>query len=120
MSSKYSTSSASKLEPQPACERLKCSVRPRLEDSSYPRPPRRSNEVFHPELRLTAATGFAVDPGGESSVVGLSFHLRSSVDALRMKAMQMNLSALVKQPNRSFASILLAFSLFRILHPHHT
>jgi hypothetical protein len=37
-----------------------------------------------------------------------------------MKAMQMNLSALVKQPNRSFASILLAFSLFRILHPHHT
>jgi hypothetical protein len=34
--------------------------------------------------------------------------------------MQMNLSVLVKQPNRSFASILLAFSLFRILHPHHT
>jgi AraC-like DNA-binding protein len=30
-----------------------------------------------------------------------------------MKAMQMNLSVLVKQPNRSFASALLAFSLFR-------
>jgi hypothetical protein len=80
---------------------------------------RKGFEVFHPELRLTAAAGFAVDPGGESSVVDLSFHLRSSVDALRMKAMQMNLSVLVKQPNRSFASILLAFSLFRILHPHH-
>jgi methylphosphotriester-DNA--protein-cysteine methyltransferase len=36
-----------------------------------------------------------------------------------MKAMQMNLSVLVKQPNRSFASVFLAFSLFRILHPHH-
>jgi hypothetical protein len=52
--------------------------------------------------------------------VDLSFHLRSSVDALRMKAMQMNLSKLGKQPNRSFASVLLAFSLFRFLHPHHT
>ena len=36
-----------------------------------------------------------------------------------MKAMQMNLSQLVKQPNRSFASVLLAFSLFRFLRPHH-
>ena len=36
-----------------------------------------------------------------------------------MKAMQMNLSVLVKQPNRSFASVLLAFSLFRFLHPLH-
>ena len=36
-----------------------------------------------------------------------------------MKAMQMNLSKLAKQPNRSFASVLLAFSLFRFLHPHH-
>ena len=36
-----------------------------------------------------------------------------------MKAMQMNLSKLAKQPNRSFASVLLVFSLFRFLHPHH-
>src|ERR1700746_1285936 len=28
----------------PACERFKCSVHPRLEDSSYPRPSGRSNE----------------------------------------------------------------------------
>jgi hypothetical protein len=36
-----------------------------------------------------------------------------------MKAMQMDLLKLAKQPNRSFASVLLAFSLFRFLHPHH-
>jgi len=33
--------------------------------------------------------------------------------------MQTKLSNLVRQPNRSFASALLAFSLFRFLHPHH-
>jgi hypothetical protein len=33
--------------------------------------------------------------------------------------MQTKLSNLVRQPNRSFTSALLAFSLFRFLHPHH-
>ena len=33
--------------------------------------------------------------------------------------MQTKLSNLVRQPNRLFASALLAFSLFRFLHPHH-
>jgi len=32
----------------------------------------------------------------------------------------MNLSKLVKQPTRTFACILLVFSLFRFLHLHHT
>jgi hypothetical protein len=56
--------------------------------NSHPKPLDRLKgfEVFHPELRLTVPGGFAADPDRECSVVDLSFHLRSWVDALRTKA----------------------------------
>lgn len=74
---------------------------------------RKGFQVFHPELRLTVAGGFAAGPDRECSVVDLSFHLRSWVDALRTKAMQMNLSKIWFNElleNAAFPAVVLAFA----------
>jgi hypothetical protein len=52
-------------------------------------------------------------------MVDLSFHLRTSVGPLRMNAMQINLSKLVKRPSRSFASVSFTLSLLCFLRRHH-
>jgi hypothetical protein len=116
MSSKFLNSSASNPGPQPTCARRKYLVLQTLQDRSYQASgaiERKGFQVFHPELRLTVAGGFAAGPDRECSVVDLSFHLRSWVDALRTKAMQMNLSKIWFNEllqNAAFPAVVLAFA----------
>ena len=50
----------------------------------------------------------------------LSFHFTIVGGSFTDRPMQLNLSQLIGHPNCTFASLLLACSLFGFLQPHHT